>query len=103
MPIFLRWTLLVALVVIAAVGGPPSHAVAQSFPYRPIQVIVPFAPGGPSDMVTRLISEQLSRSLGQPVIVENRAGGGGMLAVTAMIKAQPTGYTLLAVTSDTFI
>ena len=71
-------------------------AVAQTdYPSRPITMIVPFAAGGPTDTVARLIAEPMTRSLGQQVIVENVAGAGGTLAAGREAKADPDGYTLL--------
>src|SRR3954465_6883459 len=71
-------------------------AAAQSdFPIRPITVIVPFAAGGPTDTVARLIAEPMTRTLGQQVIVENVAGAGGTLAAGREARADPDGYTLL--------
>jgi tripartite-type tricarboxylate transporter receptor subunit TctC len=74
---------------------------AQTFPERPIRLLVGFAPGGPADAVARIGGQILSDGLGQPVIVENRPGAGGTLAAGAAAKAPPDGYTLLlAATSD---
>lgn len=68
---------------------------AQAWPARPLKVIVPYPTGGVSDIVTRAIGERLSAALGQPVIVDNRAGAGGNIAADAVAKAKPDGYTLL--------
>ena len=71
-------------------------AVAQSdYPTRPVTVIVPFAAGGPTDTVARLVSETMTRTLGQQVLVENVAGAGGTLGARRVATADPDGYTLL--------
>jgi tripartite-type tricarboxylate transporter receptor subunit TctC len=79
--------------VLACAGQQP--ALAEDFPTRPIRVIVGYAPGGPSDTGARLMTEPLGRQLGQPVIVENQGGGGGLNATESYAKYAPDGYTLL--------
>jgi tripartite-type tricarboxylate transporter receptor subunit TctC len=92
-----RRTLLRATVAAATLGG-LSSARAQAWPTRPIRIIQGFAPGGNADTIARLIGNELSRSLGQPVLVETRAGAGGNLASDAAAKAAPDGYTLVLLT-----
>ena len=70
-------------------------AQAQTYPSRPVKVIVPFAAGGPLDIVVRAVSEKLSASLKQPFIIENRVGAGGNIGADAAAKSPPDGYTLL--------
>ena len=74
----------------------PALAQAQSWSARPLRVVVPFAPGGATDLIARLIAEQLARPRGQQVAVENRAGAFGILGADSVAKAAPDGYTLLA-------
>lgn len=74
---------------------------AQNFPNKPIHLIVPFAPGGSTDGVARAIAQRIHESLGQPVIVENRAGAGGTIGSSYVAKAKPDGYTLLLGTVST--
>ena len=72
---------------------------AQTWPTRPIRVIVPFAPGGPPDVVMRLLSQQLGESLGQPLVIENRPGAGGNIGTVAVAKSPADGYTVLMASS----
>jgi tripartite-type tricarboxylate transporter receptor subunit TctC len=71
-------------------------ASAQNYPTKAIRIIVPFVPGGPTDIQARWAGQQLNAALGQPVIVENRGGAGGMPGTEAVVKSAPDGYTLLA-------
>lgn len=71
-----------------------SHARAQDYPTRPIRLISPFAPGGGSDFLARYLAVRLGAALGQPVVVENKAGAGGMLGTDFVAKAPPDGYTI---------
>ena len=86
------------LLLAGLAGGLATPALAQAgFPNRAIRVVVPFAPGGITDILARATAEAMARSLGQPVVVENRAGAGGNVGSEAVAKAPADGYTLLAV------
>ncbi len=89
-----------ALLAAALVLASPA-ARAQTYPSRQITLIIPFAPGGSNDLVGRAIGKKLSEAWGQPVVVENRGGGGTLIGTAAVAKAPPDGYTLLLV-SPTF-
>jgi tripartite-type tricarboxylate transporter receptor subunit TctC len=79
----------------AALPTLPHIARAQTYPSRPVRVIVPFAAAGPSDILARLIGQWLSERLGQPFVIENRPGAGGNTGTEAIVRAPPDGYTLL--------
>src|SRR5262245_44462322 len=83
-----------AVVLPAAVGG------AESFPTRPIRLIVPYPAGGGTDIVGRVLGQTLHASLGQPVVIDNRGGAGGTHGTAAAAKSAPDGYTLLLVPSS---
>ena len=79
----------------ALLGAAAFAAAAQDFPNRPGRIVVGFPPGGINDIVARVIAERLTQSLGQPIVVENRAGAGGTIGADLVAKAKPDGYTLL--------
>src|ERR1700744_816906 len=72
-----------------------SRALAQDYPTRPVRIIVPFGAGGPADVTARLVGDTLQRSLGQPFVVENHTGAGGVIGTLEVVKSPPDGYTLL--------
>jgi len=74
-------------------------ASAQDYPNRPVRVVIPFAPGGSNDIVGRFISDQLSKRLGSPFVVDNRGGAGGTMGTDIVAKAKPDGYTLLLIST----
>ncbi len=88
-----------ALVVFGAVGS--GSAGAQTFPNRPIKLVVPHAPGGNSDAFGRILAQRLSERLGQQVVVENRTGAGGTIGSASVARAAPDGYTLLVADNGT--
>ena len=92
----MRWFIPLALALAAVLAH------AQPYPSRPIKLVVPFAPGGSADLVGRLLAQQLSESLGQPVVVENKGGASGMLGNEYVAKSAPDGYTLTVGTLGPF-
>lgn len=91
-----------ALAAIGTLVAGVTAASAQTYPSRPIQIVVPFAPGGPTDIVARRIGDRLQHNLGKPVVVEDRPGGATMIGAESVMRAQPDGYTILCGTSTTF-
>jgi tripartite-type tricarboxylate transporter receptor subunit TctC len=95
-------TLLLAIGVAAlAVGAMASPGAAQSYPTQPIRFILPWAPGGTTDILARIVGPRLSEQLGQPVVIENRPGGGSHVGTDFVAKARPDGYTIVMVTPET--
>ena len=81
------------MLVVSAIFSVAAHA--QTFPSKPLRVIVPFPAGGTTDIVARLVGQRMSETMGQAVVVENRGGAGGTIGATEVAKAAPDGYTLL--------
>lgn len=96
-----RRDVLAALLGATAAVVAPTASAQSDWPSRPVRIVVPFAPGGTTDIVSRVIGEQLSPILKQPVVIENRAGAGGNVGAEAVAKAAPDGYTFLMGTPGT--
>ncbi len=93
-----RCSLLVAGLVTACLAAP---AIAESYPARPVHMVVPFAAGGGADIIARLLAEEMRKDLGVPVLIENRPGASGLIGAEAVARALPDGYTLLFTTNTT--
>src|SRR5690349_15355484 len=90
-------------VVGGALGLAATHARAQAWPSKPIKIIVTFAPGGPADVMARVVGQHMSTILGQQLFVENRGGAGGTIGARAAAQAEPDGYTLMLGTTSTLV
>lgn len=95
--LFLTGTALAALTLVAPV------AMAQAFPSKPIRIVVPFGAGGVADLTARTVAQKMSESLGQPVVIDNKPGAGGVVAGEAVAKAEPDGHTLLLMSNGTAV
>ncbi|MGB4060405.1 MAG: tripartite tricarboxylate transporter substrate binding protein [Burkholderiaceae bacterium] len=97
-----RRTCLAAVVgALAALTG--TAAMAQAWPTKPIKLVVPFPPGGPTDTAARIVGQKLAERLKQPVVVENRAGASGSIAAVQVMKAAPDGYTFMMLATPTLL
>ena len=98
------WTTSAAIMSVIAVGvsARPARAQAEDWPTRPLTLVVPFSAGGSSDIIGRIIADGISSNLRQPVIVENVAGAGGMVAGSRVAKAAPDGYQFIIGNVGTF-
>ena len=90
----MKRTLPLAALLVLAFAAP--LAAAQEYPNKPIKLITPYPPGGPTDVLARAVSQKLSEKLGQPIIIDNRPGASGMIGADLVAKSAPDGYTLLA-------
>jgi tripartite-type tricarboxylate transporter receptor subunit TctC len=88
------------VLLLAALLMAPKAGMAQTYPNKPVRLIIPFAPGGVADVIARPIADRLSRTLGQPVVVESRAGATGTLGAAYVAQSAPDGYTLLLGTTN---
>jgi tripartite-type tricarboxylate transporter receptor subunit TctC len=89
------WAAIVLAAAVVLLGPFTGPCLAQDYPTRPIRIIVPFGAGGPADVAARLIGNVLQESLGQPLVIENRPGAGGVIGTLEAAKSPPDGYTLL--------
>ena len=89
-----RWRALVVLLFLSGAAFGPHRAMAQAYPTRPITMIVPFAAGGSTDSVARIVADAMAKSLGQSVVIENVAGASGSLGVDRAVRATPDGYSI---------
>ena len=88
-----RLGILLLSTVVFAVGGMAASA-QDKFPSKPVKVVVPFGPGSATDIVMRIVGEHMRPILGQPVVIENKPGAFGIIAIEEMARARPDGYTL---------
>lgn len=89
------------LIAFAAMGALPSMAVrAQAWPARPVRIVVPFTPGGTTDLVTRLVATEAAKALGQPLVIDNKPGAGTVIGVDSVAKSAPDGYSFVTVANS---
>src|SRR5262245_52600356 len=90
-----------AALLAVLLAAAPQHAIAQAsdYPNRPVTLVVPFAPGGSTGLIARIVAQKLEQRLGKPFVVDHRPGSGGMLGVTAAARAAPDGYTIMMASS----
>ena len=93
----------IASVLVLSQGGSAAQTGPEAFPTRPVKLVVPFPPGGPTDLMARLYGQKLSERWGQPVVVENRAGGNSAIGAQQVAKSAPDGYTLLVAMDVTLV
>src|SRR4051812_21898470 len=94
---------IIAAVLCAAALAYTSASTAQAWPTKPIRLMVPFPPGGSTDIVARIVAQKLGERLGQPFVIENRGGGGGTIGAAATAKAAPDGYSLAIASTSTHV
>lgn len=95
-------SLLIPILAVATLAGfAPANAQEAAYPDKPIRLVVPWAPGGATDVIARIIGKRLGEELGQPVVIENKGGAGGNIGTASFVRDAPDGYTLLMTTSST--
>jgi len=99
----MKFAHIAAAVVLATAALHAGSAAAQAYPVKPIRLMVPFPPGGSTDIVARIVAQKLSAQLGQPMVVENRGGAGGTIGSAVVAKAAPDGYSLLVGSTSTHV
>src|SRR5499426_4358426 len=92
----------IAMLLVAGIAGAAGLAAAQTYPSRPVMIVVPFAAGGGNDIMARLLAQHMSRAFGQQFVIDNRAGAAGTLGARAVAKAAPDGHTLMVGHSGVF-
>ena len=98
----LRGRIFSLLLAAGATVALSTGALAQSYPAKPVTFVVPFAPGGGTDVIARTILDDLSKGLGQPIVIDTRPGANGAIGSAVAAKAAPDGYTLMLTASSTF-
>ena len=96
----MKWRAIAGL-ILTMTAAPPT--IAADYPSRPIKLVVPYAAGGPTDVLGRLVGEYIGRDLKQPVIVENKAGAQGAIAAELVARSEPDGYTLFVTAASIFV
>src|SRR5258705_7334116 len=94
------WRLLCALLLCGWGLAAAPIARAETYPDRPIRLIIPFSAGGPNDLIARPLTDKMSEALGQPFVIENKAGANGIIGTTFVAKSPPDGYTMLMTTGS---